>query len=223
MRSVVEIELVRIARLAARGEGSPAQTVDELVAAGYLPAGFGQRSDGSQMIVAGDAMSDSLRGAVGAFLPVPDVEVGKVTPAELSDYRRFAESYASAWGTMDPIVAGIQREVLPEGKLERIVIDLKAAPLSERHTQIISQWLGEPTNQRLAPIEGDVVAFEAVMRGGSFFAGDAHHLFGAVRDADPAPRAGLARRPDPADPQRTARRSSRLPGRLAQPRVLATV
>ncbi|MGD9721163.1 MAG: hypothetical protein AB7O59_03800 [Pirellulales bacterium] len=195
MRSAVEIELVPIARLAARGEGRPAESIDQLVAAGFLPQGFGQRSDGSQLVVDGAAISDSVRGAAGTFLPVPDVPVSKVTPQELATYQQFAETFQSSWGAMDPIVAGVQRAPVGDGKLERVTVDLKAAPLSPQHTQMLSQWLGPPTDQRLAPIEGDVVSFEAVMRGGSFFAGQEHHLFGALRDADPAialdPRSGL--------------------------------
>ncbi|MEX2112408.1 MAG: hypothetical protein WD845_04440, partial [Pirellulales bacterium] len=195
MRSTVEVELVQIARLAARSEGATAQSIEQLVQAGFLPAGFGERSDGSRLIVAGDAFIDSLRGAPGTFLPVPDVPVEKATPDELRDYRQFAESYDAAWGAMDPIVAGVRREELPGGKLERVILDAKAAPLSERHVQMLNQWLGPATTQRLAPIEGNIVSFEAVMRGGSFFAGEEHHLFGALRDADPAialdPRSGL--------------------------------
>ncbi|HEX3726557.1 MAG TPA: hypothetical protein VHV08_09960, partial [Pirellulales bacterium] len=49
-----------------------------------------------------------------------------------------------------------------------------------------------------ASVPGDVVAFEAVMRGGTFFSGGDHHLFGALRDADPNialdPRANLIAR-----------------------------
>jgi hypothetical protein len=106
LRSTVEIELVQIARLAARGEGKPAETIDELVAAGYLPEGFGQRADGSKLVVEGPALGDSLRGGAGSFLPVPDVTVERATPAELADYQQFAAAYKTSWGAMDPIVAG---------------------------------------------------------------------------------------------------------------------
>jgi hypothetical protein len=198
LRSAVEIELVRIARLAARGERKSDTSIDELVAGGFLPTGFGQRSDGSRLVVEGDTLADSLRGGLGSFAPVPDIAVNKVTADELRNYRQFAERYSSAWGAMDPIVAGVRREALPEGKLERVVLDIKAAPLSERHSQLLSQWLGPPTDQRLAPVEGDIVAFEAVMRGGSLLAAADHRLFGALRDADPSialdPRAGLVAR-----------------------------
>ena len=195
LRSAVEIDLVQIARLAATSEQRPHETIEELVAGGFLPGGFGQRADGSRLEVDGANIFDSLRGPRGAFVPVPDVPVDRVTPDELRDYRQFAEKYAAEWGSMDPIVAGIQRQALPKGGLERVVIDVKAAPLSQRHSEMLANWLGPATNKRLAPIEGDLVSFEAVMRGGSFFSGGDHHLFGALRDADPAialdPSAGL--------------------------------
>jgi hypothetical protein len=78
------------------------------------------------------------------------------------------------------------------------VVDLQAAPLSKKHIGILNQWLGPPTDQRLAPVPGNVVSFEAVLRGGTFFSGDEHHLFGGLRNADPAlaldPRANIIAR-----------------------------
>ncbi len=130
--------------------------------------------------------SDSVRGTRGAFLPAPDVEIGKVTAAEAATYRDFARDYSSAWGSMDPLVARIQRQALPDGKFERVSIDIQAAPLAEKHVALLSKWLGEPTDQRLATVPGNAVQFEAVVRGGTFFSGGEHHLFGALRDADPA-------------------------------------
>ncbi len=76
-----------------------------------------------------------------------------------------------------------------------MTVDVEAAPLSRQHIERLNQWLGPPTDRRLAPVAGDVVSFEAVLRGGSFFAGEEHLLFGALRDADPVlasdPRTGL--------------------------------
>jgi hypothetical protein len=194
LRACVEMELFQIAQLAARGEHKPSGTIDELVAGGFLPQGFGQRPDGSRLEVADGRMIDSLRGGRGTFLPVPDVNVETVTPAEAERHRRFATYYAAQWGRMDPLVAGIRREALPDG-LERVTFDIEAAPLSARHAQTLSQWLGTPTDQRVARLPGDVVSFEAVLRGGSYFANGEHHLFGALRDADPSfaldPRMGL--------------------------------
>ena len=198
LRSTVEMDLVQIAQLAARSEGQPGATVDELVASGYLPEGFGVRPDGSRLEFVDGKPIDSLRGRRGTFAPVLDVGVGKVTRGEAVEYQRVAKAYSNELGPMDPIVVGIQRQALPEGGLERVLIDLKAAPLSEQHIQMLAKWLGPPTIERLAPVPGDVVGFEAVLRGGTFFAGDEHHLFGALRDADPTmaadPRAGLLAR-----------------------------
>ena len=198
LRSAVEIELFQIAQLAARAEHKPSDTVEELIAGDMLPAGFGERADGSRLVFVDGKPADSLRGGRGTFLPVPDVDVGQVTRRESEDFRRFARYYAQQWGPMDPVVAAVHREALADKNLERVTIDVEAAPLSPRHMQFLSQWLGEPSNQRLAPINGDIVAFEAVMRGGTNFSGGEHHLFGALRNADPAivldPRSGIIAR-----------------------------
>src|SRR4029453_13037356 len=44
----VDLELVQLAHLAAKGEGRPCGTVEELVAGGFLPAGFGKTCGGSR-------------------------------------------------------------------------------------------------------------------------------------------------------------------------------
>jgi len=185
LRSTVEMDLLQIAQLAARSEGSPGNTVDELVAVGFLPEGFAVRADGSHLELVNGKPIDSLRGRRGTFKPVADMGVDKVTRREAADYQRLAKAYTNELGAMDPIVAGIQRHALPEGALERVSIDVQAAPLSEQHIQMLAKWLGPPTVERLAIVPEDIVGFEAILRGGNFFAGDEHHLFGALRDADP--------------------------------------
>src|SRR5262249_1683972 len=71
-----------------------------------------------------------------------------------------------------------------------------AAPLSARHIEMLNRWLGTPTDQRMAPVPGDVASLEAVMRGNG--AATDYHLFGALRNADPNlaldPVAGLVAR-----------------------------
>jgi hypothetical protein len=198
LRSAVEIELYQIAQLAAHGEQKPADTLDDLVAGGYLPQNFGRRADGSQMELLDGKLADSLRGGLGTFVPISDVEIEQVTRAEAAEYRKFADYYTAEWGPMDPVVAAVRQEPLPEGKLERVVVDLQAAPLSQKLINKLAQWLGPPTDQRLAQVPGNVVSFEAVLRGGTFFAAGDHHLFGALRDADTAfaldPNAGMIAR-----------------------------
>jgi hypothetical protein len=227
LRSDVEMELVPIAQLAARAEGKPATTIEELISADMLPQGFGQRSDGSQLVLEDGRWIDSLRGARGTFVPVPDMVIDKVTPAEAAEYREFQQYYVQQWGRMEPVAVSIRREALPEGKLERVVLDVQAAPLAPQHVEMLAKWLGEPTTQRLAPIGGDVASFEAVLRSGGLLGGGGflsgllgsrilgggpngggllgseilgesvsigsepgtgreYHLFGALRNADPA-------------------------------------
>ena len=129
LRSDVEMQLMQVAQLSARAEGKPSDTIEALVAGGYLPAGFGQRPDGSRLEFVGGRFVDSLRGGSGTFVPIPDVAVTQATPAEVAEYRRFADEYTAQWGPMDPVVAGIRREPLPpgpgRGSLERVAIDFR--------------------------------------------------------------------------------------------------
>lgn len=185
-RSAIEIDMVQVAQLAARAEGQPHRTIEELIRGGFLPAGFAQRPDGSKLVAVDGQWQDSLRGARGSFLPVADVDIGRVAAAEASAYRKFAETYSAQWGPMDPVVVGIRREALEDGQLERVTLDMQASPLSQQHSERLARWLGEPTDQRLTRVDGDVVSFEAVLRGGTLLAQSGeHHLFGALRDADP--------------------------------------
>lgn len=188
LRSDVELELVPIAQLAAQAEGRPGTSIEELIAADMLPAGFGVRPDGSRLELRDGRLVDSLRGARGTFLPVPDVKIQNVTPAEAAEYEEFKQYYVNQWGRMQPVALAVRREELPEGKLERVVIDALAAPLAPQHVAMLSNWLGEPTTRTLAGIPGDVVSFQAVLQGGGLLGGppEEYLLFGALRNADPA-------------------------------------
>ena len=61
LRSVTDIELVQMARLAAQAEHKPADSIEQLIAGGFLPAGFSSpahRPDGSQLVIAAGWPSD---------------------------------------------------------------------------------------------------------------------------------------------------------------------
>ena len=75
---------------------------------------------------------DSLRGRRGAFLPVPDMPVDKVTRAEVSEYNKFAEFYRANWGRMDPIIAGVKRTALKDNR-EQVVVDVLMSPFAPQH------------------------------------------------------------------------------------------
>ncbi len=190
LRSDVELELISIAQLAAQSEGRAGATIAELIASDLLPAGFGEHADGSQLELRDGHFVDSLRGARGSFLPVPDVAIERVSAAEAAEYQQFQDYYVHQWGRIQPVALAIRREELPESKLERVIVDALAAPLAPQHIAMLSDWLGEPTTRHLAPIAGDVVALQAVLRGGSggLLGGPPgeYLLFGSLRNADPA-------------------------------------
>src|SRR4029453_8657550 len=97
MKSVTDLELLQLARLAAIGEGVRSDTVEDLVAAGLLPSGFGRRPDGSGPIVTDNGLLDSRRGARGGFLPFPDVKIPGIPPAEAERISALNAAYASQW------------------------------------------------------------------------------------------------------------------------------
>lgn len=191
MKAEADIELLRMARLTARNEGSPAQSIDELVAGGFLPREFGRRPDGSGPIEAGDSILDSRRGARGSFLPIPDVELTAVTRDEAFNYAQRAQFYRENWQQMDPLVVGIRRYSLEQDGadkgLERLVIDANVAPFAEQKYGWIMSLLGPPTNERITTAPGDIISFQASVRGGLLSPNvPPHHLFLGIQDSVPA-------------------------------------
>jgi hypothetical protein len=184
-RSLVEIENVRIAPLAARAEGLEDFTTDDLVATGFLPRGFGRRADGSELIGVDGQWVDSLRGATGTFVPIPDVAVESVTAAEAADYEAFRRTYEGDWKAVDPVMATVSRTPRGAG-VERITIDLMVSPVHEASYGMLARNLGPPTTTRLARIPGDVATLEAHVRVGAILDPGApkrvHHVFGSLRD-----------------------------------------
>jgi len=183
LRALAEIEAVQLARLAARAEQQPADSIEDLIRGRFLPPQFGQRPDGSRTVLRDDEVFDSLRGARGTFTPVSDVPVANVTSAEAASYTRFASTFAQKWERMDPVQIGVNRTAGKQPGLEHVVIDVQANPLDERHVAFLSQWLGPVSDKRLTPTPGDLVFLEVVMGAKNLSGGD-HHLFGALRDAD---------------------------------------
>ncbi len=182
LQAAADIDLVQLATLAAAAEGRPGGSIENLVRAEALPRGFGPRPDGSRTVLEGGQVYDSLRGHRGAFIPVPDVPVDRVTKAERTAYERFAMFYSQRWGgRMDPTIAGIQREPLSDG-IERIVIDAQLSPFLSQHYEMLSRWAGPPSATRVAPVEGDLVSAELV--------GENQRIFGGLVDA-PVPTSAL--------------------------------
>lgn len=178
LQAAVDIEAAEMAQLAAAAEAQPGDTVEQLRAGGFLPPDFGPRPDGSRTVIEDARVYDSLRGARGTFLPVPDVEVKTVTPAEAEDYARFAQYYAGQLGPVEPIVVSLRRQPAGQGR-ERVIVDASLGPLNRSRHEFFAQWLGAPDSTRIAPIPGDIIFFEAVLRSTRLFLG--------LRDFGPPP------------------------------------
>jgi hypothetical protein len=118
------------------------------------------------------------------FLPVPDVPLERVTQAEAAAAVEVAKKYAANWQQLTPILAAIARSKASREGLERVSIDVRLTPLAARQHSFFASFLGSPSKQRLAPIAGDVVAIDAILRPKMGSEGD-YHLFGGLRNIDP--------------------------------------
>jgi hypothetical protein len=197
LRSITEIELVEMARLAAHAEGVEVTSLEQLVAGGYLPKSILQRADGSRLVFDKDGVpSDSLRGPAGSFIPVPDLPPKSVTASEAAAYGRFAQSFQSQMGRMDPIVAAVKQLGI-ENDRERVEIAARMIPLAAKHYSLAMRLLGPADKQRLSPVPSDLISVEGFVSGNilslvqSFVpvgppAAGPYHLFFGTRNTDTA-------------------------------------
>lgn len=184
-RSLREMKLIELARLEAAAEGVAASSVPELIAAGLLPANFAPRGDGSTLVEDATGMHDSERGWPGRFVPVADREVTGATAAEAAAYTRFADRFRQEVGQMPPIAVGIRRIPLADGSGETMAADVLATPLENVKLGRLPDMLGEPSNQRVGPIAGDLIRGEAVVEALLPLPGsdaEPHHFFFAAQD-----------------------------------------
>ncbi len=154
-----EVELVYLAILSAKAEHRPHATIDELISGGFLPPNFQARADGSHLTLKNGDVIDSVRGARGSFLPVPDVEVGKVTKSEVDGYAEFSKVYGQIWTWMDPATLAIQRHIL-DGQ-ERLTLDLHVYPYPRREFLWLDFLRVKQSKQRMAPIPEAILWAEA--------------------------------------------------------------
>jgi hypothetical protein len=181
LQAASDIELVELARLAAKAESKPGETIEQLKAASLLPPEFGPLPDGSQIVFRAGDVYDSLRGRLGAFVPVTDVAVDKITRAELSEYNKFADFYRTQWGRMDPVVAAVKREAVGEHR-EHVTVDVLMSPFAPEHFATLRTWLGSASDERLARVSGDMAAIDIVLKD--------QRIFGGLRDLGRPPSIG---------------------------------
>ena len=157
-QSESEMELVQLAALAASAEKIPADSLQDLINDGFLPAGFGDHSDRSKLEWNGKSVTDSLRGARGAFLPVSDVTVEWATAAEMKAYADFTAMYSRLWRKMDPVVVALRK--VDEGTKQRVVVDLHVYPFPQTEFPLLSFLNPDKEQKQLSPIKGSLIAAE---------------------------------------------------------------
>jgi len=168
VEALADIDLVQMALLASAAEGRPTRTINELVAAGYLPPSFGPRPDGSRAVMVDDEVRDSLRGSKGRFVPIPDVETTRAAPLEVAAYLQLAEEYRHPWPEIDPLIVGIQRHSLGKDR-DRITLDVRTTLLNKQPLSALRQFLGKADRRRIATLPENAVSFEIVRPQGRVF------------------------------------------------------
>ena len=176
LQAATDIEIVQLAKLNAATEGKPGSTIGDLIEGGFLPPGFGPRSDGSQAVIGKGEVYDSLRGRRGSFVPVPDVPVGQVSQAEADSYARFVAYAQENWGRVEPVLVGLKRKSLPD-KREQVVIDARMTPLQRKRIEMLAKIVGPIASDQFAAVPGNMGTFEASLSN--------QRLFGGLRDVAP--------------------------------------
>jgi hypothetical protein len=188
IQALAELEMVQFAQVAAKAEGRKGQTIDSLVAGGFLPANFLTRPDGSHAKEVDGQIVDSLRGSKGAFIPVVDVEIDMITESELVAYSKFKTEYRRLWTRMDPVTVGITRKRVSKER-DKLIFQFHITPYVRRGgLGFINSYL-EPKNfVELQRSPGDLMGLEVCLNGmaGALVGGNKKtNMFLVMRDFEP--------------------------------------
>ncbi len=211
LKAVTDLELVQMAHWVARHERIAHRSISDLVRAGLLPENFALRPDGSHVVefAHGDeppppptpdpsatphqsdtaqtiASVDSLRGARGTFLPIPDVVIEHVTDAEAARCAEMAAFHRQQWTDMDPIVLQVQRAPLNETGRERIDIQAEVLPFNRKKYGQFLSLVGPATNVMIRQSPDDAITVQCVLQGNGQLipAGKPHHLFFGIQNRE---------------------------------------
>lgn len=180
---VTEMQLLQLARSAASVEGYPEAPLEFLTGNGFLPPRFGQRPGGSTVQFDGEGWQDSLRGRLGFFLPVADMEEGPVTRREADWYAAKTRFFTESVRQLDPMLIAIRRFDGGENR-ERIVVDARIAPFGQKEFGWIDTMLGPPLKHYVVGPDNEVLRLQVSMRRSRPGPqGDTWQLFAAIQDA----------------------------------------
>jgi len=185
LRAITDLQLTDLATLAAAAEGYGDEpiTMQRLVDLKFLRDNVDIRSDGSRNTVVGDQIVDSVRGARGTFLPVPDSPIANITRDESIEFQKTVDFHQNRWQQMDPVLVGLRRTVL-DGQTERVEVQARMLPLNQKKYGVFTDLFGPPTKERIKPLDDDIVSVQAYVDGGNW-AVPPHHLYFGLRDLAP--------------------------------------
>ena len=175
IQAVTDLEAIQLAQWTARNEKKPHHSLEDLVLAGFLPAGITLRADGSGPLMTDSTPIDSLRGPRGYFTPIPDVSIQNITASEARNLWTGRDESTEKRQPLDPLVVGVRRFSLSEGQ-ERLVIDANILPLDETKYGKWLSLLGPLTRQVITPPPESVITLQASLRGGLLFPKIPPHL-----------------------------------------------
>ena len=178
-----ELSQLHLARLVAKAEGVDADSIDELVLAGYVSPRFGKRPDGSQPLYDKGRYRDSLRGIPGAFVPVADIVIDRATSGEVNAYRRFLAEYNREWRRVDPVtVLFSQQRDFVQRKQSRVTLEIMITPYARQRYALLNTHLADASEFQLSSTEDDLLHAQAAVR---MRPGSRSHLLSiGLRDED---------------------------------------
>lgn len=161
--SLRELQHAELAEQLAKAEGVSDQSVQQLIKDNFLPSGFGERFDGSFAVKRSKRYEDSVRGAPGAFLPIPDTVVRKITQSELNAYSHFMQKYSMEWGRVDPVTVVLSR-LETDSQAENVRIDIAVTPYARQRYAKLNTHLSVPSSTVLALRDDSLLTVQAAVR-----------------------------------------------------------
>ncbi len=164
-RAASELRQLNLARLIAAAEGLEVTSIEDLVQNQLLSPEFGKRADGSSPVWTFEGtLIDSLRGRMGTFLPIDDVEVNKATQMEVWAYAKFTQQYLREWQAMDPVLVALQRQPTADPHDERVNLEIMVTPYARNAYAFLSRHLAPVSNEFVQAPPDDVLTLTAQLQ-----------------------------------------------------------
>ncbi|MEZ6092845.1 MAG: hypothetical protein R3C03_01210 [Pirellulaceae bacterium] len=185
-KSITEMQLIQLAKLAASNEGFPEAATEFLINNGFLPQVFADRPAGSQIEIVDGEWVDRDRGRRGFFVPISDIEMKQVTRSEYLWYVDRSEFFADYVRHFEPMFAAVKRYDKGDS-IERIVFDARMAPFGQEKYGWLTSMLGPPLQAEIVGSPDELVRLQLSLKGGVWQRDvPPHQLFAAI-DGDVNP------------------------------------